>query len=84
MVQILSSQNQSINAQTIFRGIASGEPYIEEPSWTKWMVLVKNVCPEIVEYPLKYLFLRYLKPAYSSANDHTHGRIQFFFQRGYK
>ncbi|CAH8320215.1 unnamed protein product [Eruca vesicaria subsp. sativa] len=58
--------SESVNkcAKAIFRGIARGETCIEEPSWTKWMVLVKNVCPEIVEYPLKYLFLRYLKPAY--------------------
>ncbi|KAG5393633.1 hypothetical protein IGI04_023596 [Brassica rapa subsp. trilocularis] len=51
-------------AKAIFRGIARGETYIEEPSWTKWIVLVKNLCPEFVEYSLKYLFYRYLKPSY--------------------
>ncbi|KAF8116590.1 hypothetical protein N665_0016s0021, partial [Sinapis alba] len=51
-------------AKGIFNGICRGETYIEEPSWMKWIYVIKNVCPEIVEYVLKYLYFRYLKPSF--------------------
>ncbi|VVB00957.1 unnamed protein product [Arabis nemorensis] len=50
------SESVSECAKAIFRGIGRGETSIEEPSW------MKNVCPEIVDYALKYLYFRYLKP----------------------
>ncbi|KFK34034.1 hypothetical protein AALP_AA5G093400 [Arabis alpina] len=56
------SESVSECAKSIFRGIGRGETTIEEPSWIKWLILMKNMCPEIVDYALKYLFFRYLKP----------------------
>lgn len=49
-------------AKAIFRGIARGETYIEEPSWLKWMFLINSVTPEMFDYLVNYLFFRYLKP----------------------
>ncbi|CAF2151949.1 unnamed protein product [Brassica rapa] len=49
-------------AKGIFNGICRGETYIEEPSWMKWIYVMKNVCPEIVEYVLNYIYIRSLKP----------------------
>ena len=49
-------------AKAIFRGIGRGEAYVIEPSWIKWIFLIKNVCPEIVDYLLDYIFVSYLKP----------------------
>ncbi|KAH0903209.1 hypothetical protein HID58_042712 [Brassica napus] len=49
-------------AKGIFNGIFRGETYIEEPSWMKWIYVMKNVCPEIVEYVLIYIYIRSLKP----------------------
>ncbi|CAH8350684.1 unnamed protein product [Eruca vesicaria subsp. sativa] len=51
-------------AKGIFNGICRGESYIEEPSWMKWIYVMKNGCPEIVEYVLNYLYFRYLKPSF--------------------
>ncbi|ESQ45847.1 hypothetical protein EUTSA_v10011076mg [Eutrema salsugineum] len=56
------SESVSKCAKAIFKGIGRGETYIEEPCWIKWMFLVKYVCPEIVDYALNYLYVRYLKP----------------------
>ncbi|CAD5325109.1 unnamed protein product [Arabidopsis thaliana] len=56
------SESVSKCAKAIFRGIGRGETYIEEPSWMKWLFIMKNVCPEIVDYGLNYLFVSYLKP----------------------
>ncbi|XP_018469458.2 11-beta-hydroxysteroid dehydrogenase-like 3 isoform X2 [Raphanus sativus] len=51
-------------AKGIFNGICRGETYIEEPSWMKWIYVMKNMCPEIVEYVLHDLYFRYLKPSF--------------------
>ncbi|CAH2065081.1 unnamed protein product, partial [Thlaspi arvense] len=56
------SESVSKCVKAIFKGIARGETYIEEPSWMKWVFLLKNVCPEVVDHLLNYLFFRYLKP----------------------
>ncbi|CAA7027756.1 unnamed protein product [Microthlaspi erraticum] len=60
----IMSESVSKCAKAIFRGICRGESYIVEPSWLKWMFLMKNVCPDIVDYLASYLFLRYLKPSF--------------------
>ncbi|CAE6075367.1 unnamed protein product [Arabidopsis arenosa] len=49
-------------AKAIFKGIGRGDAYIEEPSWVKWLFIMKNLCPEIVDYGLNFLFVSYLKP----------------------
>ncbi|KAF8044854.1 hypothetical protein N665_6337s0001 [Sinapis alba] len=56
------SESVSKCAKAIFRGIARGETYIEEPSWLKWMFLINSVSPEMFDYLVNYLFFRYLKP----------------------
>ncbi|KAJ0248370.1 11-beta-hydroxysteroid dehydrogenase-like 2 [Hirschfeldia incana] len=56
------SESVSKCAKAIFRGIARGETYIEEPSWLKWMFLINCVCPEMFDCLVNYLFFRYLKP----------------------
>ncbi|EFH52091.1 hypothetical protein ARALYDRAFT_905956 [Arabidopsis lyrata subsp. lyrata] len=56
------SESVSKCAKAIFRGIGRGETYIVEPSWIKWIFLIQNVCPEIVDYVLNYIFVRYGKP----------------------
>ncbi|ANM65918.1 hydroxysteroid dehydrogenase 2 [Arabidopsis thaliana] len=56
------SESVSRCAKAIFRGIGRGEAYVIEPSWIKWIFLIKNVCPEIVDYLLDYIFVSYLKP----------------------
>ncbi|ESQ45846.1 hypothetical protein EUTSA_v10010570mg [Eutrema salsugineum] len=58
----IMSESVSTCAKAIFRGIGRGETYIEEPSWMKWIFLMKTICPEIFDYSLSYLFFRYLKP----------------------
>ncbi|CAH8267755.1 unnamed protein product [Arabidopsis lyrata] len=56
------SESVSKCAKAIFKGIGRGDAYIEEPSWMKWLFIMKNVCPEIVDYGLNFLFVSYLKP----------------------
>ncbi|KAF8047439.1 hypothetical protein N665_3028s0001 [Sinapis alba] len=56
------SESVSKCAKAIFRGVARGETYIEEPSWLKWMFLINSVSPEMFDYLVNYLFFRYLKP----------------------
>ncbi|CAA7027755.1 unnamed protein product [Microthlaspi erraticum] len=56
------SQSVSKCAKGIFRGIGRGETYIYEPSREKWVLLLKNLCPEIVDYLTNCLFVRYGKP----------------------
>ncbi|XP_010431074.1 PREDICTED: 11-beta-hydroxysteroid dehydrogenase-like 2 [Camelina sativa] len=56
------SESVSKCAKAIFKGIGRGETYIAEPSWIKWILLTQNVCPEIVDYVVNYLFVRYAKP----------------------
>ncbi|CAL9247315.1 unnamed protein product [Arabidopsis halleri] len=56
------SESVSKCARAIFRGIGRGETYIVEPSWIKSIILIQNVCPEIVDYVLNYIFVRYGKP----------------------
>ncbi|KFK39003.1 hypothetical protein AALP_AA3G187700 [Arabis alpina] len=51
-------------AKGIFQGVCSGELYIEEPSWIKWVFLVKSVCPEVIIFIFNYFSLHFIKPYY--------------------
>ncbi|XP_010503335.1 PREDICTED: 11-beta-hydroxysteroid dehydrogenase-like 2 [Camelina sativa] len=59
---LILSESVSKCAKSIFKGIARGETYIAEPSWIKWIFMIQKVCPEIVDYVLNYIFVRYGKP----------------------
>ncbi|KFK33810.1 hypothetical protein AALP_AA5G063000 [Arabis alpina] len=51
-------------AKAIFQGVRRGESYIEEPSWIKWVFLVKSVCPEVIIFIFNYYCLHFIKPYY--------------------
>ncbi|KFK39001.1 hypothetical protein AALP_AA3G187400, partial [Arabis alpina] len=58
------SESVSRCAKAIFQGVCRGELYIEEPSWLKWIFLVKAMCPEVIISTVNYSFVHFIKPVY--------------------
>ncbi|VVB00984.1 unnamed protein product [Arabis nemorensis] len=61
---LILSESVSSCAKAIFQGVCRGESYIEEPSWIKWLFLVKAMCPEVIISGLNYSFMHFIKPFY--------------------